>query len=394
MRHLVHRYLEYARDSGHTTALRMTWTWFRDSAVRQCNRLFRQRSKSTSISILPAPPGPLRVLVVCHDYPQLSESYIHAEIRWMLEHGIQIEVVATALPLAPGEALAPRHLGELDAHVACFRPDIIHVHWLSKAWHYADQLDRFDVPVTVRGHGFDHSEPLLSRLLKRPWLQRVYLLPELESRSIDPERCVDIPAIVDTSRYYPQDDKDPRLVLRAGACLPTKDLELFVDVAAMRPEYRFVLALATNHAGARIAQTLRTRNKALGSPVQILFDVPYDEMGHLMRQASIYLHTFGYRQPFGQPISIAEAMACGTIPLLRDSERARAYAGDAGMYYNDAADASERLLQLLALDSARAAVLRARGIARARERHLDDVTMPALLTDWQSLCTRPLATSV
>ncbi len=394
MIHLVRRYFEFARESGHVSAARTAGRWLQHAWARHrrsiaTGALLSRRSRSRAATA-PAPPGPLRVLILCHDYPQLSESYIHAEIRWMLLQGVAIEVFVTRPPLAPGEAMVPIHKGSLEDCVASFHPDIIHVHWLSKAWDYADQLNRFDLPVTIRCHGFDHSESLMQRLLRFEWIKRLYLLPGLESIPHTGSRFASQAATVDTSRYYPQNDRDPRLVLRAGACLPTKDLELFVDVAAMRTEYRFVLALATNHAGAKIARSICAHNEALGAPVNIRFDVPYDEMGRLMRQASVYLHTFGYRQPFGQPISIAEAMACGTIVLLRDSERARAYAGDAGLYYRDAADASARLLELLELDVASVADLRERGVERARLQHLDDVTMPALLADWRTLCARPL----
>ena len=57
-------------------------------------------------------------------------------------------------------------------------------------------------------------------------------------------------------------------------------------------------------------------------------------MTELTSQAGLYLHTFGFVQPFGMPVSIAEAMACGAVPIVRESPAARSYAGESALYYD------------------------------------------------------------
>lgn len=389
---LLKRYFEISRDGGHAMALATAFRWLLHALGNGFAGLCGKQRKLALRVEPPDAPGPLppgddalRVLVVSFDYPQLSESYIHAEIRWLLAQGVNIEAFRRQDPRSPGIALVPVHSGDLEQCIHAFRPDIIHVHWISQARQYAAILSRSGAPVTVRSHGFDHSDSSIAKLIRFPWMRRLYLFPNLLPEGIQSDRFATLAAVVDTSRYYLPARKDRRLVLRAGACLPTKDLELFIDVAAIRPEYRFVLALATNHAGAKTAAALKRHNEAAGSPVDILFDQQNDRMGALMREASVYLHTFGHVQPFGQPISIAEAMACGTLPLLRDSPGARAYAGDTGFYYASSDQASAILQDMLTWDDARWAEQSRQCAERALATHADHAILPPLLNDWTKL---------
>lgn len=329
---------------------------------------------------------PLRVLFVCFDYPQLSESYVHTEIRWLLSHGVHIEVHCGELPRSPGQPLAPIHYGNLADTIAAVAPDIVHVHWMSQTSQFAETLARCGVPVTVRVHGFDYTDQLGRELARMPWLQRLYTFPGLQPGDRrDAEKWLPLASNFDSTRYYPPKSKNRRLVLRCGACLPTKDLQLTLQVAALRPEYRFLLVLSNNNHGIELAETLIRKNEELGSPAEIRFDLQYDEMAALMREASVYLHTFGYAQPFGQPISIAEAMACGTIPCVRFSRRALDYTGEAGLYYDSAADVSELLAEMLAWDDARWARQTDLCVERAFTRHADCVVLPDMLNDWINL---------
>jgi glycosyltransferase involved in cell wall biosynthesis len=326
------------------------------------------------------------VLYLTYDYPQLSESYVHAEIRWMLSRGVDVEVYAHQRPLSRGEPIVPVHYQDLAGVVARFRPDVIHVHWLSLVRGYAPQLADFGVPVTAKGHGFDHTEELAAWLLAQPWLERMYLFGNLPQAGIRGRSKVrTCGAAVDTSRYYPVAQKDRNLVLRAGACLPTKDLGMFVEVAALCPEYHFTLALSSNDSGIETERRLRSRNAELGGPVEILTDVPYEPMAALMRRAAVYLHTFGFTQPFAQPVSVVEAMASGTVPLLRQADAVRAYAGDAAMYYDTAEDAARLLQQMRQWDEARWQAAQLACVEFAYAHHADAQVLEPMLHDWLAL---------
>lgn len=341
---------------------------------------------------LPPLPRPLRVMLVVYDYPQLSESYIHAEIRALQSRGVSVEVVSWAEPISRGVATAPVTVGleHLQQRAAAFRPHVVHVHWITSVLKQRTRLQALGLPVTVKAHGFDHSAKDLDRVLALPWVRRVHLFPHLHGPGfVRKGKLVASHALVDTSRYYPEPGKDGRLVLRCGACLPTKELDLFIRVAALRPEYRFRLVLSTNASGAQTRAELLALNEQLGQPVEILEDVQYPEMAAMMRKAGVYLHTFGYSQPFGEPISIAEAMACGTVPLLREGPGAREYGGSAAMYYNGTEEASRLLKDMLDWPEQRWNEQRSRAVDRAYRHHADLTQIEPMLQDWLSLAGPP-----
>lgn len=359
------------------------------------DRISKRRHSLPSVQMIrdkhrTSPARPLRVLLIAYDYPQLSESYVHTEIRWMQSQGVHVEVFSQAKPRSPGKPTATVHRGELSDCIRSVCPDVIHVHWLSTARQYADTLARSGCPVTVRAHGFDHSRRLALGLAREPWVKKLYLFPSLQPRfaSKNP-RIAPTPAAFNSALYYPPLIKNRRLVLRAGACLPTKDLGLFIEVAARCPEYRFVLALSSNNSGIELAESLLERNRALGMPAEIVFDLQYEKISEIMREASIYLHTFGYRQPFGQPISVAEAMACGTVPILRGSFAARLYGVDAAMYYRSDAHCARILRSMGNWDDARWAEMEKRCIERAWSTHADAVILPPILHDWETCAFSP-----
>ena len=323
----------------------------------------------------------LRVLVVAWDYPQLSESYIHTEIRWMLSRGVEVEVVARRHPASPGVPLVPVSYGSITEAAKRFDPDVIYSNWLSLTREVGSELSRLDLPVTIRGHGFDHSPELASEMAAEPWVHRLYLFGNLPPPGSDAGKVWVVDASFDSSRYYPVAAKDRRLVLRAGACLPTKDLGLFLEVASRRPEYRFVLALSRNSSGVEVEQELIAQNEALGRPVEILFDVQYEPMAELTRRAAVYLHTFGFHQLFGQPISIAESMATGAVPLIRRAPASMDYGGDAARYYDDADEASAILEEMLSWDEDRWQLAGQAAVESAYRRHADTKVLTPVLQD-------------
>src|SRR5205085_10244450 len=95
----------------------------------------------------------------------------------------------------------------------------------------------------------------------------------------------------DTSYFHPAAEKDPRLVVRASACLPSKELELFFEVAKRMPSHRFVFCGVTCNEWEHYPAELRRMAAAMGSPVELRFDVPREETAALMGRAGIFLHT-------------------------------------------------------------------------------------------------------
>jgi hypothetical protein len=119
--------------------------------------------------------------------------------------------------------------------------------------------------------------------------------------------------------------------------------------------------------------------------VDLRWNLSHEAMAELTSQAGLYLHTFGFVQPFGMPVSIAEAMACGAIPIVRESPASRSYAGESALYYDTMDDAARLLVTLDALTDVD---FNARSVACADfayANYADEVVLPTILDDWSAI---------
>jgi hypothetical protein len=352
------------------------------------------------LDALPAPPRRPRVLYVLWHYPQLSETYVEGEIRCMRRLGAEVVVWHSIHAATPFEAEVPAHSGDLAALVREFRPDVIHVHWVSWALDQAPQLTALGLPVTLRMHGSDVHPDSCNRLLAQPWLHRVYAFPrQLELLASSDTRVQAVPAAFDTSCFSPAAQKDPRLVVRAGACLPSKDIPLFFELARRLPSHRFVFAGIKVNVFEHYPDELRRIAREMDSPVELRFDLPREEVAGLIGSAGIYLHTIRppaaeHGAPIGQPISIAEAMATGAWTLVRDEPALADYVGNAGATYRDIDEAEARVRETLAWspEEWRARALRASD--RAYRNHADEIVLRPMFEDWAALAARAAASGI
>jgi glycosyltransferase involved in cell wall biosynthesis len=335
-----------------------------------------------------------RVLYVIWHYPQLSETYVEGEIRCLRRWGVEVAVWREVGPASPYEAQVPIFEGDLAKAVRAFQPDVLHVHWMGYALGRGEELAALGLPVTLRMHGFDVREAGFRQLMANDWLHRVYAYPrQLELLVAPDERVRTVPAGFDTSYFHPSTQKDPRLVLRASACLPSKELELFFEVAKMLPSHRFVLCGVTCNKWEHYPAELRRMAAEMASPVELRFDVPREEMAELMARAGIYLHTIhppeaAHGAPIGMPISIAEAMATGAYTLVRDLPELVDYVGDAGAVYSDAAHAAALIRATMQWSEAEWRRRRVRASDFTYVHYADEVVFRTILEDWQALAQR------
>jgi glycosyltransferase involved in cell wall biosynthesis len=338
--------------------------------------------------------GP-RVLYALWHYPQLTEQYIETEIRAMQRRGAQVEVWSECAVASPYPPAARYHRGTLEDAIAAFRPDLVHVHWLAHAPVYAPAIAAAGLPLTVRAHGFETTPEAIAATLGIPCLARIYLFPCMDAGAAagDP-RLLTVPAAFETPLFAPATEgKDRRLVLRTSAALHSKELALFLDLAARLPEFRFVLVIGTCLHREGVPAEILAMNEARGRPAEIMLDLPRPHVAKLMRQAGIYLHTVvppgePDATPIGAPISIAEAMATGALVLVRDLPALRDYVGGAGRCYGDR-DGAEALIR----DTARwdDAAWRQAGqaaVARAWSLFADDVALAPMHEDWRAIAAR------
>jgi glycosyltransferase involved in cell wall biosynthesis len=262
----------------------------------------------------------------------------------------------------------------------------VHVHWLDEALRLRETIAAAGLPITVRGHGFDFTPERLAVLEADPAVRGIYLFPQFVPRGVRADGKVRaLAAAFDPSRYRPGTTKDPRLVVRAAAGLPTKDLEAFVRIAGRCPQHRFVLAVARATHFETFPEHLREVNAAHGNPVDLRVDLQHDEVAALVGEAGICLHTHGLVAPYGMPVSIAEAMATGAYVVARACPAAAGYVGDAGTCWQTDEEAAERIRDTESWDDGRWAAARLASIERAFARHADLRVLRPLVDQWLAL---------
>ena len=349
---------------------------------------------------LPPLPRALRVLYVVWHYPQLSETYIEAEIRSMLRRGVAVEVWSEDDVAVPYTAAAPWHRGTLADAIKRVRPDIVHIHWINIGVKHAPAAAAHGIPVTVRCHGFEVTVDTLRLLLAQPGVAAVHLFPhQIATLGVVDARLRPLPVAFDTALFRPVAQKDRRLVVRTATALPAKDFALFFELARRMPEYRFVLAACTAFEMEHFPPELRALAESMGSPVELHFDLPQAEVAVLVGRAGIYLHTVVAAEapgftPIGMPISIAEAMATGAVPVVRDLPGLMDYVGPAGFAYQDIDGAEAAIRATEDWDDAAWQAAWRRAVDQAYLNHADDVVLQPLLDDWLALASPALAAPV
>jgi glycosyltransferase involved in cell wall biosynthesis len=121
----------------------------------------------------------------------------------------------------------------------------------------------------------------------------------------------------------PSVPKEQIVLMVASALSKTrrlKGLDCFAKVSSLVPGARFVLVGRTDEATARELKTLGPRLEVVG-------ELPYWEMVSWMRRAKVCCQ-LSYRESFG--VAIAEAMACGCVPVVTRAGALPEIVGGAG----------------------------------------------------------------
>lgn len=326
---------------------------------------------------------PLRVLYVLWHYPQLTESYVRWEIVCMLRWGVQVEVWSELQTTnSPFEAEVPVHHGTLSEAIEQVDPHILHIHWLHSVFDYRDIISRSGLPLTVRSHGFEYSPETLRKLQSDHFVQSIYLFPHFADQAENRYKLVPVRSGFNGDLYYPNPNKDRRLVLRVGAALPTKDLETFVQVAKLCPKHRFVIVLGKVNGPQHYLKEFLAFNESEGNPVEVHTCMQADEISALMREAGIYLHTFGFVEPFGMPMSLSEAMATGSYTLVRKCAAATINIGETGALYQSAEQAAALIHETVNWSDEQWRQVQLSAVEHAYNYHADNRAFRPILDDW------------
>lgn len=334
------------------------------------------------------PRAPLRILLITFNYPQITESYIEAEVVFLRSLGFEVFVWAQTVAPAPGplrDDIGCATGVPLDPIVARFKPDLIHVHWMLWELNVLDFLGRYGKPLTVRVHT-DTSNERLQRYAAHPAVKRIYGYPgDGERFQFAHRKWVEMP--ISVTRPLPSAlVKNHRLVLRAASENP-RDQTLMVTLARRCPAFEFVLCIgASKHQDALETRPLLTAALGDAAPhnLRIMWNQSPDKMSVWFAQAGIYLHTFVPGKIAAMPVSIAEALVNGCYTLVRNQPRLTLMVGAVGGAYADDEEAFGLLAQTMhwsdELWRETAAKSRAWGDAFCADRAL----LP-MIDDWQQL---------
>jgi hypothetical protein len=293
-----------------------------------------------------------RVLYVLVQYPQLSETYIRAEIE-AIRADADVRIVSMTPADYPYQDAYPFELratrDEIQQVVEEFRPHVLHTHWLHTQLPLVVELARANgIPFTVRSHSFDTLYSAVPRhvadavealnsdlclgVLALPFAEQPLLDAGIDARKIQ----VVYPAVA----YADFFDRGPNgaAVMNVGASLPKKRFEDFVELGASMPGVEFNL-----YSIGYLSDAIRAVNEAHGNPVNVLRPVEpaampavYKAHRWLVVTASRAMGTVGW------PLCIAEAQASGVgvcVPSLRQD--LRVYVGEAGFFYDSIDEARE-----------------------------------------------------
>lgn len=321
----------------------------------------------------------MKILYLLGNYPQISETYVSNEIDFAIQAGFQVEVWAQNVIVGDMKPQCPVHRGSIAEAVAAARPDLLHIHYLVMAEARLNELPAH-IPITIRAHSFDWSHTLASRLSGLPNVKKIYAFPHFARESSHP-KVVPLPVAYNSRLHKPSLTKDRSLVLRLAAALPTKGLRDFLQAAPLLPAHRFVLCAARAGGGEDYPNEL-VRTKGA---VDLRFDVPVEDAAALMAKAAIYLDTSdekGHR--FGMPISIAEAMATGTLVLARHSPAAEEFLGGAGLLYESVREAADIIAATATWSEIAWRMAREVAMRRAAD-FADWAVLPTLMNDWKEI---------
>ncbi len=336
-----------------------------------------------------------RVLYAVWHYPQLSETYIEAEIQCMKKWGVHIEVWRADVGISPYPTELPLHNGTLQEAIESSSPDIIHFHWISFAHPHLANLATSNIPITIRLHGFDVTRESFPSVPMHEGVKGIYAFPhQIKKLGVHDPRIKPMHVAFDTTIFSPHGGKDRKLVVRTAAALPSKDLALFCEVAKRLPDFRFVLAAVTCSQREEYVAELHAVRDAMGSPAEIRMDVPREQVAALVREAGIYLHTLRppraeYATPIGEPISIAEAMATGCHCFVRELPEFQDYIGESGDTYQDVDDLVEKIRATSSWSDREWEDAQRKSIDQAYAHHADLFVFRPLFDDWMAMSEKP-----
>lgn len=327
---------------------------------------------------------PLRVLVHTAMYPVISETYIGEDIDALEQAGAIVSVSAIQDAVSRAEGV-PRPRLDVDAAIEDGHPDVVLMHWATHAAGELDRMEKHDQPFACRVHSFDMDPETVQRILDHPLCVRVFAHPHHLGEL--PAGVLPLIPTVSPRTIIPDGPSQRDLVLSVSAGVPKKGFAFLVETLAQMPDLDRMIIIGTSNGMEDLPASVEQLVADTDPSIAVRVNVPRKPSNP--SRGSVLLYTLEAEGIMGYPMSIVEAMLCGTIPIAPDRPEARAIVGPRLRAYRDGGDIIRHVRQVAA--GGDAVEEERRELVRLAQRHRDPVELTRLhdalrdgLTEWRS----------
>jgi glycosyltransferase involved in cell wall biosynthesis len=318
-------------------------------------------------------------------YPVISETYIGEDIR-ALEQAGAVVTVSAVLPAVSRAAGEPDPLFDVDRAIEQSRPDVVLMHWSTHAVGQLPKMESHNQPFACRVHSFDIDSEIVRQLIEHPLCVAVFAHPNVVDQL--PPGVIPLLPTVNPTTVIPESPPERSLVLSVSAGLPKKDFPFLVGTFALLPEFERAIILGRSNGFEEVPGTVKNLAAEADPMIAVRVNVPRPVVLDEMARASVLVYTLEPGASFGYPMSIVEAMLCGTIPITPDVPQARSVVGPDVRTYRDAEDIVRHTREVAA-GGAKIERERAELVTTA-QRHRDPAALTLLhdllrdrLTEWR-----------
>ncbi len=328
---------------------------------------------------------PLRVHVHSAMYPVISETYIGEDIDALEGSGAVVTASSVHEAVSKAESAPPCRL-DFEEAIAEANPDVVLMHWATHAEGQIPLMERLGMPFVCRVHSFDVDRELAGRLLEHPLCVALYAHPH--HLPLLPQGVKPLLPTVGPRTLIPASPVDRSLVLSVSAGLPKKEFPFLIDAFAQLPDIEREIILARSNGIEDLPEEVESLAAGRDPTITVRVSVQRPVVLAQIARASVLVYSLNDDSVMGYPMSIIEAMLCGTIVIAPDRAEAREIVGEHLRTYRNADDIIRHVHEVARGGSD---IATAREALRERaQRHRDPVEMHRLhdsirddLTQWR-----------
>jgi len=283
---------------------------------------------------------PMRVDVHTAMYPVISETYIGEDIDSLAAAGARVTISAVQAAASRVDG-APMCSLDPDAAITEREPDVVLMHWATHAEGELPLLERHGVPFVCRVHSFDFDPDRVTRLFVHPLCAGIIAYDHQLDRLPDGAKALS--STIDPDLVIPPSPAERNGVVSVSAGLPKKDFTLLIEAMAMLPPMRKTIIMARTNGFEELPAEVAAMAAARDPSITVAVNVRRAEVLAEMVRASAFVYAVVPGMPWGEPMSIIEAMLCGTVVIAPDGPEARSPAGEELRIYRTAADTADHV---------------------------------------------------